>query len=242
MGNISILFGNWGRLPSKTKNKAKRERVQLQLKNCPAQILGLAECEEETEDLLRAPGTARNPPHRTTGSAAVADELAGRSGIQYITIRGREECSILVAARANLARNLECIHWERRHEGDFTGRTKTTSAAYSRCMICRVALDTSVGRFGHHIVVMVVHMHNVLAKGKWMSRLRDFGGWLWYNIKHSRVDVLMGDFNMSFFNVVPELRSRGAVVDLAAWYPWKSAAGEPCADSCGIWFLEKPGE
>ena len=34
----------------------------------------------------------------------------------------------------------------------------------------------------------------------------------------------MGDFNMSFFRVIPELRSRGATIDLAAWYPWKKSA------------------
>ena len=55
------------------------------------------------------------------------------------------------------------------------------------------------------------------------------------------VDVLMGDFNMSFFRVIPELRSRGATIDLAAWYPWKNKIGVPRADWCGIFCQGKPG-
>ena len=51
----------------------------------------------------------------------------------------------------------------------------------------------------------------------------------------------MGDFNMSLFRVIPELRSRGAVLDLGAWYPWKSLEGEPMSDSCDIFFVNLPG-
>ena len=51
----------------------------------------------------------------------------------------------------------------------------------------------------------------------------------------------MGDFNMSLFRVIPELRSRGAVIDLGAWYPWKSLEGEPMSDSQGIFFVNLPG-
>ena len=55
-----------------------------------------------------------------------------------------------------------------------------------------------------------------------------------------KVGVLVGDFNMSFM-VIPGLRSRGATIDLAAWYPWKTSLGTPCADSCDIFCLRKPG-
>ena len=40
---------------------------------------------------------------------------------------------------------------------------------------------------------------------------------------------------MSLFKVVPELRSCGVPVQLAAWYPWHAeGSDEPMADSCGI--------
>ena len=52
----------------------------------------------------------------------------------------------------------------------------------------------------------------------------------------------MGDFHMSLFRVIPEFRSRGVAIDLAAWYLGKDPAGIPCADSCGIFCLNKLGQ
>ena len=34
------------------------------------------------------------------------------------------------------------------------------------------------------------------------------------------VDLLLGDFNMSLWKVVPELRQRDVPARLLAWYPW----------------------
>ena len=66
-------------------------------------------------------------------------------------------------------------------------------------------------------------MHNELANQiLGVKRLDAFWDWLSAKIKKFNVQVLMGDFNMSLFRVIPELRSRGAVIDLGAWYPWKS--------------------
>ena len=235
-GNIGVMFGNWGRVPS---NRQKRERVELQLKNCPAQILCLAEAQECVDALLRSPSLTPSPAVAgdPDDSSAVADELASRPGFEYLTIRGREECSILVAVRATMARSLTCLHWERRFEGEEKKKKR-----YSRCMVCRVVFDKSIGHFGNEMVLMVVHMHNVLANGAWPSKLKGFWNWCWDLCRSCGVDVLMGDFNMSFFRVIPELRSRGARIDLAAWYPWKTPIGTPCSDSCGIFVLGKPGE
>ena len=54
-------------------------------------------------------------------------------------------------------------------------------------------------------------------------------------LREHEVHVLMGDFNMALFKVVPELRSRGVPATLVAWYPWRSELGKVMmADSCGI--------
>ena len=48
----------------------------------------------------------------------------------------------------------------------------------------------------------------------------------------------MGDFNMSLFKVVPELRSRGVPASLVSWFPWRArGTDEPMCDSCGIFVL-----
>ena len=51
----------------------------------------------------------------------------------------------------------------------------------------------------------------------------------------------MGDFNMSLFRAIPEIRSRGVQIDLGAWYPWKCLVGVPVSDSQGILFVNLPG-
>ena len=57
-------------------------------------------------------------------------------------------------------------------------------------------------------------------------------------MKYYDVHVLMGDFNMSLFRVVPELRSRGVQAILISWFPWRAEDnGEVMVDLCGIFSL-----
>ena len=115
IGNIGIMFGNWGRMPDDAE---KRRRVELQLKSGPAQILCVAEAEASVETLLES------VPRNTSAAVADAsemDELEKRPAFQYMTIRGRERSSILVAVRVNVAKSLECLYWERREKGNRTG-------------------------------------------------------------------------------------------------------------------------
>ena len=102
-------------------------------------------------------------------------------------------------------------------------------------MTARVTTWNNVGFLGKEHQIMVVHMNSQLANSIFgTEKLTEYWDWLWDKIERFRVQVLMGDFNMSLFTVIPELRSRGAVIDLGAWYPWKSLEGEPMSDSCGI--------
>ena len=111
---------------------------------------------------------------------------------------------------------------ERKDHGE-TKRSKTSRVrgiAYSRSIIAKVTLPHNVGFLGREHVAMVVHMHNELANlilGP--DKLEAFWDWLWEKIDRFKVQVLMGDFNMSLFRVIPELRSRGVVIDLGARYP-----------------------
>ena len=109
--------------------------------------------------------------------------------------------------------------------GNSNGKGKESTAradAYSRSIIAKVTLPHMVGFLGKEHVAMVVHMHNDLANNKWPRKLADFWFWLLMKICQFKVQVIMGDFNMSLFRAVPELRSRGLMIDLGAWYPWKS--------------------
>lgn len=80
-------------------------------------------------------------------------------------------------------------------------------------------------------------MHfQVANKNKGFRKNNDeFWPWLAATLKKYEVQVLVGDFNVSLFKVVPELRSRGVPASLAAWYPWRTTStNQPMADSCGI--------
>ena len=111
--------------------------------------------------------------------------------------------------------------------------------AYSRVLIGRVTLQQGVGFLGKSQVVAVVHFNkNVANKNKgFKDEHEKFMNGLVDLCVHFKVQVLMGDFNMSFFQIVPLFRSRGKTINLAAWYPWKSEEKGPCADSCGIFML-----
>ena len=52
-----------------------------------------------------------------------------------------------------------------------------------------------------------VRMHKELANSRWVTKLEGF--WTWSHLLYMRhnVDVLMGDFNMSLFNEIPEFRN-----------------------------------
>jgi hypothetical protein len=109
-------------------------------------------------------------------------------------------------------------------------------------MVAKVETNTTVGFLGKSHNVMAIHVHNHLANNKWPQRLEAFWPWLIANLVKYDVTVLMGDFNMSLFQVIPQLRSCGVEVACGAWFPWKSFAGTAMSDSCGMFFLNMPGE
>ena len=106
-GNIGWLFGNWGKRP---RNHAMRSHLDMVLKRNPAMIIGLAECEAASEDLLGAPAVAGDP-------TAAEGSLERRDGFAYLTLRGCEDSSVLVAVRNEMGNRLELLDWERRREG-----------------------------------------------------------------------------------------------------------------------------
>ena len=134
------MFGNWGNVPS---NERVRERVMMQLKRQPAQIVCLAEAEELVEATLRSPpiltdstGAASSAVAAET-STSTFDALFDRSSFDYSVIRGREEVSLLVVVRVNIAKRLKCLDKEWRFEGEHAPEGRKYRC-YSRCMVGKV--------------------------------------------------------------------------------------------------------
>ena len=110
-------------------------------------------------------------------------------------------------------------------------------------MIARVTLEHSAGALGNEHVVMVNHVHNTIANlSVGSTKLQAHLYWLADNIQKYKVQVIMGDYNMACFHAVSVFRSRGIVVDVGAWYPFKSVQGVPMSDSCVVLFVNLPAE
>ena len=58
VGNIGFFFGNWGKRTQKAAGGVQRN-IDAQLKKNPGQIIGLCECQQETEMILRGEGGLR---------------------------------------------------------------------------------------------------------------------------------------------------------------------------------------
>ena len=200
----------------------------------PCAIIGLTECDAETEALLQAPAVADAQPWGTK------ETIEDRPDYTYYTIRGEEQASCLLGVRADCGSGIEMLSWIRKEEGTYYSKVKTKLRAYTRLLVAKVAMSQNVGFIGTELRVAVCHLHfQVANKNKgFKQKHKDFWPWLADMMRYHRVHVLMGDFNMSLFRVVPELRCYGFQPTLVSWFPWKTEdTGEFMADSCGIFTL-----
>ena len=204
-------------------------QIKHRVKQNPAQVLGLTECEAHMEMFLKTPA----PLDPADPAQSDLDPQSRRKGFEYLCLRGRENSSCLLGARAHTASRIELIEWHRIRHGKYQG-----TIAYSRTMLVRIWSD-SVGGLGEMHRCRIVHLHRNLAKGIWPTKLEEF--WDWLAVAARSMEVLMGDFNMSLFLVIPELRKRGVTIDLAAWFPYKQPDCTPIVDSCAIFFINRPG-
>ena len=89
--------------------------------------------------------------------------------------------------------------------------------------------------------VASVHMHSRTAKkdtNKGKKVYKTFWDLLARYILQYGVRIMAGDFNMSLFCVIPELRARGFQINLAAWYPFYMIVQEEMyTDSCGVFVI-----
>jgi hypothetical protein len=136
--------------------------------------------------------------------------------------------TLLIGARASLVKEVKMLEWHRLVDGEYrvkNNKRKTVKAsAYSRVMLAsacsRVMLAES------HIF-LTCHMHHHTAK-----KAKDFADGFdrcWNTVEgilqRHAVDFIAGDFNMSFWQVCPQLRIQYPATTVLTWYGWKTAAG-----------------
>ena len=196
-------------------------------------MLVLCEAIVEVEQMLRQTAVAGNPDERG---------LEKRSTHEHWVVRGNErETAVLVAARKDNTDSLVSLEYDVHDDHDYKEKKKTKTAR-SRTLVCRVGFKQSVGHLGREIVVCGVHGHYRTMKMEWPTVWRQFWDRLAHKIRSYGIQFMAGDFNMSFTQVVKELRSRGILCDCVAWYPWVHNAievhGQPLGmDSQGIFYI-----
>ena len=93
------------------------------------------------------------------------------------------------------------------------------------------------------LTVASVHMHSRTAKKDTNAKKEVYDGFwdlLAQYIVRFGVRLMGGDFYMSLFCVVPQLRARGFQINLAAFYPfWMEAQDEMYTDSCGVFLIDQ---
>ena len=237
-GNCGIFFGNWGQRTQQGQG-CVQGNIDAQMKKNPCAIIGLTECEAATENMLRASAVADERPWDET------ETFENRKAYEFHTLRGEEPVSCLLGCRTTCCSGLEKLHWHRKFEGTYKSKTKKDMKAYTRLLVAKVFLKTNVGGIGRELRVAVCHLHFQVANNNkgFKTKHKEFWPLLAKEMKYHEVQVLMGDFNMSLFKVVPELRSHGIQATLISWFPWRTAeSGEVMADSCGIFSLTHADE
>ena len=109
-------------------------------------------------------------------------------------------------------------------------------------MTAKVCFKQNIGHIGQEVVVTGVHGHNRTMKFLWPECLATFWDLLATKIEKYGTKFLAGDFNMSFTEVVKQLRRRNIVCDCIAWYPWRHEDmllhdQNLAFDSCGIFYI-----
>ena len=234
VGNVGVFFANWGQRTKKDDGKVQNN-IDAQILKNPCQVIGLAECQKETQDLLHDPAAAAAKLSQTAA-------LEHRGAYPYFTIRPDEPVTLLLGVRSAVADSIQTLDYTKREEGMYKSKSsaKNRMRAYTRTLTGQINMKTNIGYIGKELRVAVCHLHfQVGNNNKGFKKQHDkFWEWLANHLSHFAVHVLIGDFNMSLFKVVPELRSRGIEANLVSWFPWRSEeSGRPMADSCGIFFV-----
>ena len=76
-------------------------------------VIGIAECQEESELVLQRVPTAVTP---SAAADLVRSSFKDRQEYQCMTWRGDEQDSVLIAVREESGSTLELLGWERREE------------------------------------------------------------------------------------------------------------------------------
>jgi len=238
VGNFGVYFGNWGErasIASQKEQQRRREVHDRQILKNPCPVLVMCEANPQCEELLTQAAVAGDPDGST--------KLQRRPTAKYMVVRGKEpKTSLLIAARTDTCEYLRQLgNYDVHKDLPYTEKGSVKQAR-TRMLFAKVGFKQNIGHLGKDIVFGVVHWNSRTMRYLWPTVLIEFWDRLANYIILYGVQILTGDFNMSFTEVIPQLRSRGITIDCISWYPWMhetlrkddQALG---LDSCGIFYI-----
>ena len=92
-------------------------------KKKPCQIIGLAECQLATEELLRGSDHEKWGKDPAVAGKQQASSFSERDTHEYLSIRGNEHSSVLLGVRSAVADSIELLLWSRWFEGNYRSTT-----------------------------------------------------------------------------------------------------------------------
>ena len=236
-GQTSMYFGNWGIRAANPKNEERRDvhdNNVAQIIKSPCHIVTLAEANDATLTDLKV---GREPQSRRETGYNFDKRHEQKEG--YYAFRGPDPDDVLVAVRRSVARDLLLLQSDSSFAHPYKDHGKQ-KVANARVLMCEIWFKQPIQHIGSYLGVAVVHLHYHIAK---MSAgaivYNQFWDRLAADLIRNNIKFLSGDFNMALSRVVPELRSRGVLADLCAWYPyWNNSGLEKFyMDSCGIFVI-----
>ena len=207
VGSFGLYEANWG---GARKSRQLQEQLEKDLiADSPFQVITAQEVDKAF-------------------AAKLADSNVGGG---WMVVTGDEESkTLLIGARASLAKEVKLLEWHRLVDGEYRAKNnkKETSkaTAYSRMMLAQVVWKQPMANQESH-TFLTCHMHCQTAK---KSTGFAFGNTtFWHTLKaiiqRHHVDFITGDFNMSLWEVCTQLRINHPVITMLAWYGWKTVAG-----------------
>ena len=205
--NFGVICGNWG---GDWRSQGDHERMLAEIHKCPGQVLVLQEASKCVCKDLQFEWTS---PHRDNQ--------------RMFVVRGLENCpTTAVAARDHLFKGVKRHFFELQYAGEAKLTGGPRRPAFNRLMCCTIKCRNDYFREWDpataDIGIAVADMHFGCAKKTntgGSERYKAFWDKLAQVIVTYKSRVLGIDANMALWCVVPELRARGLMVSMAAFFP-----------------------
>jgi hypothetical protein len=237
-GHFGVVTANWG---GHWGDDYLENHMNEDLKKTVCQVIVIQEAQPKCLQLMNEP--IRGGSGMGKGGWPVDDPV-------FFGIHGNEpkDTSLFIGTRFSLVKGIREMMFERKLDGIYKDKGKVKKAV-SKIMVGRLKMKYlrihgGGGEETDELTIANVHLHSRTAKkaakgpGGPAKALKDFYDRLAQYVIRFRARLMLGDFNMQLFAVIPEMRARGFEISVAGWYPFQLHHETMVrADSCGIFAI-----